>query len=111
MAYIDILAKAISVGTGYLTGGLLADLDSNFAQAKNNVDDNYNFQFTNASLTAGVLTVNLPFSTSYPKPSLRRPDGTYEDAYAIMTRVSDTQLTFDFGGAIQTGTWNGQIIK
>jgi len=111
MAYIDILTKAISEGTNYKTADLLADLDSNFAQAKNNVDDNYNFQFTTASLVAGILTVNLPFSTSYPKPSLRRPDGTYENAYAIMTRVSDTQLTFDFGGAIQAGTWDGQIIK
>lgn len=111
MAYIDIKAKAISLGTGYLTGGLLDDIDSNFVQAKNNIDDNHNFQFSNSDLVANILTVNLPFSTSYPKPTLRRPDGTYEDPYAIMTRVSDTQVTFDFGGAIQTGTWYGQIIK
>ena len=111
MAYIDILAKATSLGTAYKTADLLADIDSNFAQAKNNIDDNYNFTFTNSNLVLGVLTVGLPFSTTQPKPYIRRPDGKYENAIDIMTRVSDVQITFDFGGAIDSGTWVGQIIK
>lgn len=111
MAYIDLIAKATALGLGYLTNGLLTDIDSNFTQAKNNIDDNHDFTFTTASLSSGVLTINLPFSTTHPKPYLRRPDGTYENALDIMTRITDTQVTFDFGGAIQAGTWIGQIIK
>ena len=111
MSFIGLLAKAIAQGTNYKTADLLTDLDTNFGQAKNSTTDDHTFNFTNANLVSGVLTVNLPFTTNYPKPLIRRPDGTYENAIDIMTRVTSSQVTFDFGGAIQAGTWEGQITK
>ena len=111
MAYIDLEAKAIAEGTNYKTQDLLQDIDSNFDQAKNTADSVYQFTFTNSNLVAGVLTITHSLDTNYPSPLLRRPDGTYENAIAIMTYITSNQVIFDFGGVIDTGTWIGQIEK
>jgi len=108
MAFIDLENEAISQGTNYKTQGLLQDIDSNFAQLNNAINP-HTFQFTTSNLVAGVLSINHVLNTQYPIATLIRPDGTFEDAEAIMTRVDADNVTFDFGGAIQTGTWNGLI--
>lgn len=108
MAFIDLENEAQTQGTNYKTRDLLQDIDSNFLQLNNSIN-NYTFQFTNANLVSGVLSVNHALNTQYPLATIIRPDGTYENAEAIMTRVDADNVTFDFGGAIQTGTWNGLI--
>jgi hypothetical protein len=111
MAYINLENEAETQGTNYLTRDLLQDIDSNFAQATNNLTSVYNFQFTNANLISGVLTVNHNLDTAYPKASLRRPNGKYEEPTQIMTYINSNSVSFDFGGSIATGTWIGQISK
>jgi hypothetical protein len=111
MAYIDLENKAETQGTNYKTRDLLQDIDSNFAQAVNNLTSVYNFQFTNANLVSGVLTINHNLDTAYPKALIRRPDGSYEEVTQIMNYVTSNQIALDFGGSIETGTWIGQISK
>ena len=108
MAFIDLENRAITLGTNYKTQDLLQDIDSNFTQLNNSINS-YTFQFTNANLVSGVLSINHALNTQYPIAQLRRPDGTYESVEAIMNYVDTDNVTFDFGGAIQTGTWYGLI--
>lgn len=108
MAFIDLENEAQTQGTNYKTRDLLQDVDSNFAQLVNVINP-YTFQFTTANLVGGVLTINHALNTQFPIPTLIRPDGTYEDAEAIMTRTDADNVSFDFGGAIQAGTWSGLI--
>ena len=111
MSYINLENKAESEGTNYLTRDLLQDIDSNFTQAVNNLTSVYDFQFTSTNLVSGVLTINHNLDTAYPKPLIRRPDGTYEEVTQIMTYVNSNTITLDFGGSIASGTWIGQINK
>lgn len=108
MAFIDLEGAAISQGTNYITRDLLQDIDSNFTQLNKSIS-NYTFQFTTSNLTAGVLSINHALNTQFPLPTLIRPDGTFENAEAIMTKIDADNITFDFGGSIQTGTWSGLI--
>ena len=108
MSFIDIKTKAVALGTNYKTSGLLDDLVFNFTQL-DSIINSYPFQFNNTNLVSGVLTVTHGKNTAYPIPLIRRPDGTYEDAMAIMTWVDVNTVTFDFGGSIATGTWIGLI--
>jgi hypothetical protein len=109
MAYTNLYNEAVSQGTNYKTANLLQDIDSNFGEAFNTTDETYSGTFTNSNLSSGVLTVTHNLNTGFPKPVIRRPDGTYEEPISIMTHVSDNQVTFDFGGSIATGTWYIQI--
>ena len=109
MAFKILYTEAVSLGINYQTGDLLNDIDSNFAQCYNTNENSYSSTFTNASLSSGILTVTHGLNTGFPKPVMRRPDGTYEDATAIMTYVSANQVTFDFSGAIAAGTWYLEI--
>lgn len=111
MAYTNLYNKAVSEGTNYQTGDLLQDIDTNFGQAYNNTDNTYTSVFANSNLISGVLTVTHGLSTGYPKPTMRRPDGTYENALDIMTYITDNQVSFDFSGAITTGNWYLEIKK
>lgn len=108
MAFIDLENEADTLGTNYKTRDLLQDIDSNFTQLNNTINP-YTFQFSNTNLVAGVLSINHSLNTQFPIPTLIRPDGTYENAESIITKVDADNVTFDFGGAIQTGTWNGLI--
>lgn len=108
MTFIDLENRMDTQGTNYKTRGLLQDIDDNFKQLQNAIN-NYTFQFTTSNLAAGVLSITHALNTQYPIATLIRPDGTYEDAEAIMTKIDADNVTFDFGGAIQTGTWNGLI--
>jgi len=109
MAYPDFETKY--TGGTYYTLDLLQDIDLALTEAYNINDNTYSGTFTNSNLVSGVLTVTHSLNTGFPKPTLRRPDGTYEDALSIMEWVSDNQVTFDFGGAIATGTWYLEIRK
>jgi len=109
MSYIDLEAKAEAQGTNYKTRDLLQDIDSNFGQAQNISDSVHTFNFSNSDLIGGVLTLTHDLDTAYPKPLIRRPDGTYEDALKIMTYITSNRVSFDFNGAITSGTWVGQI--
>lgn len=109
MAYTGFETKY--TGGIYQTLDLLQDLDSSFAQAYNTTGNTYSGTFTNSNLVSGVLTVTHGLNTGFPKPVIRRPDGTYEDPIEIMTYVTANQVTFDFGGSIASGTWNIEIRK
>ena len=111
MSFTNLENKAENEGTNYLTRNLLRDIDANFQQAKNITDSVYNFQFSNSNLISGVLTINHNLDTAYPKPLIRRPDGSYEEVTQIATYVNSNTITLDFGGSIDSGTWIGQISK
>lgn len=111
MSYINLENQADTLGVSYITRDLLQDIDSNFGQSYNITDQTYTGTFTNSNLVSGILTVTHNLNTGFPKVMIRRPDGTYENAIAIMTYQSVNQVTFDFAGAIESGTWNIQIRK
>jgi hypothetical protein len=72
--------------------------------------ETFDFTFTNADLVDGELIVVHNLGTSNPKPLLRRPDDTYEDAIGIMEYIDTNNIKFNFGpGDIDTGTWIGEI--
>jgi hypothetical protein len=108
MALINLYNKAVSEGTNYKTGNLLSDLDLNFAdivQAKK-----YPFQFANANLTAGTLTVTHNLSSKFILPVIKRPDNGYEIAWGFLEYVTDNQSKLNFGGSIALGTWEALFI-
>lgn len=111
MSYINLENKAETEGANYKTRDLLQDIDSNFQEARNTTDNEYTFEFNNSNLVSDILTITHGLNTNYPDPLIRRPDGTYEDALSIMQYQNSNQVTFNFGGDIESGTWIGKIIK
>jgi hypothetical protein len=105
MALVILEDRMDALGVAYTTRILLQDIDSNFAQVQLTGGASYNGSFQNSDLVAGVLSVNHGLNTTFPKPLIRRPDGTYEDALSIMTYTDVNNVTFDFGGSIAAGTW------
>jgi hypothetical protein len=69
----------------------------------------YPFTFENSNLVAGVLAVNHDLNTEFPKLTLKRPDGTFEETTNIMVYVDENNINLDFGGDIEAGTWNGLV--
>lgn len=69
----------------------------------------YPFTFENADLTGGVLEVEHNLDTEYPKLTLKRPDGKFEETTQIMVYIDSNNIQLDFGGPISAGTWNGLV--
>ena len=69
----------------------------------------YPFTFENADLVSGVLSVPHNLNTGFPKVTLRRPDGTFEEPTQIMVYIDANNINLDFGGPIAAGTWNGLV--
>jgi len=64
--------------------------------------------FTNADLTAGVLTITHNLGTTDVAVVIRDPDGL--EALTANTIVDGDSLTVDFGGAIGAGTWTWFVL-
>ena len=93
----------------------VADLDAlvavlaNFNNTLSGGGESYSFTFTNADLTAGVLSVNHALNTTAVGGFIYDPSGVSE--VVPMTIVDANNVTFDFGGAIGAGTFSGVIIS
>lgn len=71
--------------------------------------NSYPFTFDNSDLTSGVLPVTHNLDTEFPKLTLKRPNGTFEESTQIMVYVDTNNVNLDFGGDIDSGTWSGLI--
>jgi hypothetical protein len=70
------------------------------------------FSFDNSDLVNGVLPTsftNHELNTEFPKLTLKRPNGGFEEVTQIMVYVDEDTIQLDFGGVIDAGTWNGLI--
>lgn len=70
------------------------------------------FTFENSDLVNGVLPTSFTthnLNTEYPKLTLRRPNGTFEESTQIMKYIDVNTIQLDFGGPITLGAWNGLI--
>ena len=72
----------------------------------------YTFAFESSDLIDGVLPTSFTthsLNTEFPKLTLKRPNGRFEEVTQIMNFIDVNTIQLDFGGEINDGTWNGLI--
>ena len=72
------------------------------------------FTFEDSDLVAGVLPTSFTthnLDTEFPKLTLKRPNGKFEETTQIMSYIDANTIQLDFGGPISSGTWEGLITK